>query len=51
MPTVDLDVLSPLAESGCGIGNVVRTVDVGTLSGSDPQPAVPAGGLDVTHGA
>jgi hypothetical protein len=52
MPTVDPDVPSPLAESGCGIGNVVRIVDVGTFSGSDPQPApaAPAGGPDVAHG-
>jgi hypothetical protein len=52
MPTVDPDVLPPLVESGCGIGNVVRTVEVGTLNGSDPQPtaAVPAVKLAVAQG-
>jgi hypothetical protein len=37
-PIVASDGLSLLTEPDCGTGNVVRTVEVGTLSGSDPQP-------------
>jgi len=46
MPTVK-PVDSPLAEFGCGTGNVVGIVDAGTFSVSDPQPVPvpPAGWL------
>jgi hypothetical protein len=51
-PTVVPDVVSLFTESGCGMGKVVRTVEVGTLNGFDPQPtaAVPAGELADAHG-